>query len=48
MNNLKNVPTKDLVKELERRDGVKVKEIEPHKESRISICGPAIVLIVID
>lgn len=48
MNNLKDISTKDLVEELIKRDGVRVKEIEPHKEESISICGSAKVLIVID
>lgn len=48
MSNIKSISTKELVEELIRRDGVKVKEIEPHKEERISVCGPAKVLIVID
>ncbi len=48
MDKLKDISTKNLVEELKRREGVKVKEIEPHKEESISICGSAIVLIVID
>ncbi|MHC1681346.1 MAG: BC1881 family protein [Clostridiaceae bacterium] len=48
MNKLAKIPTKELVEELKTREGVESIEIEPHKDTAISICGPAIVLEVID
>ena len=45
---LDNVKTCDLVRELEKREGVKTEIAEPYKEKSITVNGPAIVLIVID
>lgn len=45
---LKNIDTKDLVEELKSRDGVSYENVEPHTEWRLSICGPAVILMVID
>lgn len=40
--------TKELVDMLKQRDGVEVKYAEPHQDKKISINGPAIILIVKD
>lgn len=40
--------TKDLVEELKRREGVKVDYAEPYQDKKISVNGPAVILIVID
>lgn len=40
--------TKELVEELQRREGVEVIIAEPHKTETISLEGPAIILKVID
>lgn len=45
---LAQIPTCELVKELERRDGVFVDKVMPHEDKTISINGPAIILTVID
>ncbi|PGT35666.1 hypothetical protein COC97_24645 [Bacillus anthracis] len=46
--NLKNVSTKDLSEELEKREGVKTINVEPYEKIEIGgivVDGPAIVLI---
>ena len=40
--------TKDLVSLLSQREGVELININPHTEKNITICGPAIVLNIID
>ena len=45
---ISKIATKDLVEELSKRNGVEAKELEPHKEESISVCGPVIVLIITD
>lgn len=46
---LKNgLSTKELVNLLSQREGVEVINVDPHIEKNITICGPAIVLNVID
>ena len=45
---LKEFSTKELVEELERRNGVKTEYAEPYQSKEISINGPAIILIVTD
>lgn len=46
---LKNgLSTKELVNLLSQREGVEVINVDPHTEKNITICGPAIVLNVID
>ena len=45
---LKNIPTKELVEELKKREGVKAEYAEPYQDTVISINGPAVILIVID
>lgn len=48
MNELKKIPTAQLVEELGSREGVEIKIAEPYAKSKIEIEGPAIVLIVTD
>lgn len=45
---LKSIPTKELVEELKKREGVKAEYAEPYQDKVISINGPAMILIVID
>ena len=45
---LQKVSTKDLVEELERREGVETAIAEPYQEKTVSVNGPAIVLVVTD
>ena len=45
---LKNIPTKELVEELKKREGVKAEYAEPYQDKVISINGTAVILIVID
>ena len=42
------VPTKELVEELQRRDGVETTIAEPYQDTEIKVNGPAVVLVVID
>lgn len=46
--NLDNVSTRDLVKELKHRPGVKTEYVDPHENKSIRVNGSATVLIVID
>lgn len=45
---LENVSTLDLVKEISKREGVKVTTAEPYQDVQIKVNGPAVVLEVID
>lgn len=45
---LKDVKTCDLVEELKRREGVETEFAEPHEDKKISVNGPAVILIVSD
>ena len=45
---LKSIPTKELVEELKKREGVNAEYAEPYQDKVISINGPAMILIVID
>ena len=45
---LSKVNTCDLVKELKSREGVSTITAEPYQEKKISIEGPAVILVVID
>lgn len=45
---LSKVKTCDLVRELEKREGVAVTVAEPYEDVMVSANGPAIVLVVID
>ena len=46
--NLRKIKTCDLVKELESREGVERKMIEPHTDTAITVNGPAVVLVIFD
>lgn len=45
---LSNYTTAQLVKELQRREGVKMTVAEPYQNIEIKVNGPAIVLMVAD
>lgn len=45
---LKNVLTCELVKELQKREGVEFIILEPYKKETIEIEGPMVLLKVID
>ena len=45
---LKKIPTKFLVDELIKREGVETTIAEPYKDIEVKANGPAIVLVVID
>lgn len=40
--------TKELVEELSFREGVEIKVVEPYRDMKMSVNGPAVVLVVID
>lgn len=42
------LPTKDLVEELRRRDGVEASTLALNVEASVTVSGPAIVLVIID
>ena len=48
MEELKQVSTAELVKELKKRKGVETIIAEPYQDKEIKVNGPAIVLVVID
>ena len=45
---LKQFSTKELVQELQMRDGVDCTIVEPYQDREIRMIGPAVVLVVID
>lgn len=45
---LDDVPTKRLVEELSKREGVEQVIAEPYKDAQVRVNGPAIILTVID
>ena len=45
---LSKVSTKDLVDELQKREGVEIKMAEPYQDMHIEVNGPALVLVVVD
>lgn len=45
---IRQIPTRDLVAELSRREGVKKRIAEPYQDVQIKVNGPAIVLVVTD
>jgi hypothetical protein len=45
---LKEIPTNELVNELQKRAGVNSQILEPYVKEHLSVEGPAIVLTVID
>jgi hypothetical protein len=48
MEKLENFPTKALVEELKKREGVETQIAEPYQDLSVSVNGPAIVLTIID
>ena len=40
--------TKELVEELKKREGVKTEYAEPHQDKKVSVNGPAVILVVVD
>lgn len=48
MHPLKEYSTHDLVDELEKREGVLTEYAGPHQDKKISVNGPAKILVVID
>lgn len=48
MKDLKNITTKELVEELEAREGVEIKRVDPYQDEVIDVNGPCVVLIVAD
>lgn len=45
---LAEVPTKEIVEELRRRNGVETTMAEPYRDVIVKVNGPAIVLVVND
>lgn len=45
---LSQIPTKDLVDELRRRDGVKTTVAQPYEDGEARVNGPAIILVATD
>ena len=45
---LEKISTKELVEELKEREGVKTEYAEPHQDKKLSVNGPAVILIIID
>lgn len=45
---IKEIPTCELVAELEKRDGVETNKISPSASITVKADGPAVVLVVID
>lgn len=48
MDDLKQYTTKELLEELKGREGVSTKYAEPHKDKKLSVNGPAEILIITD
>ncbi len=48
MKKLSEYSTRELVEELEKREGVDKKIAEPYKDCEVSVNGPAVILIVTD
>ena len=42
------VSTKELVEELKKREGVRIEYAEPYHDKKISVNGPAVILVIID
>lgn len=45
---LAEISTKDLVEELKKREGVEATIVEPYRDNRVIVNGPAVVLVVTD
>lgn len=48
LDELKQYTTKELFQELKCRDGISEEYAEPHKDKKLSVNGPAEILIIID
>ena len=48
MNDLKKVPTYQLVEELKSREGVDTINVEPYENKKIDVNGAVVVLVVTD
>lgn len=48
MKDLKNILTKELVEELEKREGVEIKRVDPYQDEVINVNGPCVVITVVD
>lgn len=46
--NLSNIKTCELVEELKGREGVETEYAEPYQDTKVSINGPAVILIITD
>ena len=42
------VSTKELVEELKKREGGRIEYAEPYQDKKISVNGPAVILVIID
>lgn len=40
--------TKELVEELQKREGVKTEYVEPYQDRKLSANGPAVILVIVD
>ncbi len=45
---LRDMSIKELIEVLKNRDGIYYEVVEPHIDKHISVCGPAIILTIID
>ena len=45
---MKRYKTSELVAELEKREGVEKTTAEPYEKKKITVEGPAIILVVVD
>ncbi len=48
METLNSYSTKELLEELKQREGVHTEYAEPHQDKKISVNGPAEILVIID
>ncbi len=48
METLNSYSTKELLEELKQREGVHTEYAEPHQDKKISVSGPAEILVIID
>ena len=48
METLNSYSTKELLEELKKREGVHTEYAEPHQDKKISVSGPAEILVIID
>lgn len=45
---LEKISTKELVEELKKREDVKTEYAEPYQDKKLSINGPAVILVIVD